>query len=104
MDPTPARSIPPQLRDLRRRIDAIDDGIIALLAERLGIAHEVAACKREHGIPARLPDRIQAVMDRCALAGAGQGLDPSYMRALWAVIIEETCRIEERLLDSAPAA
>ena len=89
---------PPALVALRDRIDVIDDRIIDLLAERIRIAHEVAFCKREHGIPARLPDRIQAVMERCARAGAARGLDPDYARALWAVIIEETCRIEERLL------
>ena len=85
---------------LRDRIDALDDRIIDLLAERIRVAHEVAACKRAHGIPARLPDRIQAVMERCARTGAAHGLDRDYVRALWAVIIEETCRIEERLLDA----
>jgi len=93
---------PRELGALRDRIDALDDRIVDLLAERLRIAHEVAACKRRHGIPARLPDRIHAVMERCALAGAAQALDPDYVRALWAVIIEETCRLEERLLDAAP--
>lgn len=92
---------PAALRALRDRIDALDDRLLDLLAERIRVAHEVAACKREHGIPARLPDRVQAVLDRCAAAGAPRGLDPGYVRALWAVIIEETCRLEERLLDAA---
>jgi len=97
------RPVPRELCDLRDRIDAVDDRILALLAERYRIAHDVAACKRRHGIPARLPDRIQAVMDRCALAGTAQGLDTAYVRALWAAIIEETCSLEERLLEG-PAA
>jgi len=89
---------PRALVALRERIDALDDRIIDLLAERIRIAHEVAAVKRAHGIPARLPDRIQAVMERCAAAGGARGLDPRYVGELWSVIIEETCRLEERLL------
>jgi hypothetical protein len=38
------------------------------------------------------------VLDRCAAVAAARGLDPRYVRELWAVVIEETCRIEERLL------
>jgi chorismate mutase/isochorismate pyruvate lyase len=47
----------------------------------------------------RLPDRIEAVLERCAAAGAARGLDPRYAREIWTAIIEETCRLEERLLD-----
>jgi chorismate mutase-like protein len=92
-------SAPRELCDLRDRIDAVDDRILALLAERCRIAGDVAACKRRHGIPARLPDRIQAVMERCTRAGTAQGLDAAYVRGLWAAIIEETCRLEEQLLN-----
>ena len=91
-------SIPRELHDLRQRIDALDDRIIELIAERARIARAVAACKRRHGIAVRLPDRIQAVMERCAAVGAERGLDPNYARQLWSVIIEETCRIEEQSL------
>jgi len=94
---------PPALVALRDRIDAIDDRIIDLLAERVRLAHEVAACKREHGIPVRLPDRIQAVMERCTGAAAARGLDARYVGELWTLIVEETCRTEERLLDASLA-
>jgi len=90
---------PRELLDLRQRIDALDDRIVDLIAERARIAREVAACKRRHGISVRLPDRIRAVMERCAAAGAARGIDPNYARQLWSVIIEETCRIEERWLE-----
>ena len=90
--------IPDALAELRRRIDAIDDGLIALLAERQELARQVAACKRLHTIPVRIPERIAAVIDRCAEEGSLQDLDPRFIRALWALIVEETCRLEERLL------
>jgi len=92
------------LVDFRREIDALDDGILDLLAQRMEVARRVAAYKHEAGIPARLADRIEAVKERCAAAAAAHGLDPRYVRTLWAIIIEETCSFEERLFAETAAA
>jgi 4-amino-4-deoxychorismate mutase len=86
------------LADLRRLIDGIDDRLLDLLAERIAVAERVAEYKRGAGIAVRLPDRIEAVLVRCAEGGSARGLDPAYIRDLWERIIEETCRLEERLI------
>ncbi|HEV2677938.1 MAG TPA: chorismate mutase [Aliidongia sp.] len=91
------------LTDLRRLIDGIDDQLLDLLAERIAVAERVAAYKQATGIAVRLPDRIEAVKARCAERGATRGLDPAYVRDIWARIIEETCRLEERLIGATPA-
>ena len=90
--------MPADLTDLRQLIDGIDDRLLDLLAERIAVAERVAAYKRTTGIAVRLPDRIEAVKARCAERGATRGLDPIYVRELWDRIIEETCRLEERLI------
>jgi chorismate mutase-like protein len=93
------------LAALRREIDALDDGILELLAQRMAVARRVAAYKHEAGIPARLADRIEAVKERNAGNAPARGLDPRYVRTIWAIIIEETCSFEERLFaEQAPAA
>lgn len=89
------------LADLRRLIDGIDDQLLDLLAERIAVAERVAAHKQETGIAVRLPDRIEAVKARCADRGAARGLDPVYVRDIWGRIIEETCRLEERLIGAS---
>lgn len=86
------------LSDLRQLIDGIDDRLLDLLADRIAVAERVAAYKRTTGVAVRLPDRIEAVKARCAERGAARGLDPAYVRELWDRIIEETCRLEERLI------
>jgi chorismate mutase len=96
-------SMATDLTALRQIIDGIDDRILDLLADRIAVAERVAAHKRATGIAVRLPDRIEAVKARCAERGAARGLDPAYIRALWTVIIEETCRLEERLIGEATA-
>lgn len=93
--------MPADLADLRRLIDGIDDQLLDLLAERIAVAERVAAHKQEAGIAVRLPDRIEAVKARCADRGAARGLDPVYVRDIWGRIIEETCRLEERLIGAS---
>jgi len=86
------------LAPLRREIDAIDDQLVTLLASRLEVAHRVAAKKRELGIPVIIPERITAVIERCAALGAAAGLDPDYLRRVYHIIVDETCRVETELL------
>jgi 4-amino-4-deoxychorismate mutase len=87
-----------RLTQLRQEIDALDDGILDLLARRMGLIERVAAYKHEAGLAARLPERIEAVKTRCATEGERHGLDPAFVRSLWSAIIEAACRREEDLL------
>jgi chorismate mutase-like protein len=94
------------LADYRRRIDALDDELVALLGQRFAIIREIAAVKQAESIPAFLPDRVMAVIRRCADLAPEQRLDPSFVAALYDLIVGESCRLEERLIhgrQDAPA-
>jgi len=67
----------------RRKIDALDDEIVRLLAERFEVVREVARLKAENGIPVRLPARIEEVCARAAEIGGRQGLDQHFLRQLY---------------------
>lgn len=84
------------LSPYRARIDALDGQIVSLLAARFEIIREVAQIKAEKGIPSVLNDRVDAVLDRTAGIGAGQGLDPSLIRAVYGLLIEHAHDIENR--------
>ena len=86
------------LAPFRKRIDRIDAQIVRLLGERFAIVREVAGVKNEAGIAPVLPARIEQVKARAAALGAEHGLDPTFMRALYALIIDEACRLEESLI------
>jgi len=60
------------LDDLRRRIDSIDDEILALLEERAEVVAGVARAKGEAGLPAYDPERERAILERLAQRGAGR--------------------------------
>ena len=86
------------LKHHRARIDAIDDQLIDLLAQREAIIREVADIKAAHGIPAVLPDRVEAVRERAAKRAAENGMDATFVRTLYQQLIDHSCDLEEHLI------
>ena len=83
------------LPQLRTEIDALDAQIVALLANRFGVASQVAEVKQREGIAVRLPDRIETVLDRVAELAKKNGTEPEAIRAIYRTVIETTCLFEE---------
>ena len=92
------------LAPFRCRIDVLDDEIVRLLAERFEVVREVARLKAEHGIPVRLPARIEEVCARAAETGGRQGLDQRFLRQLYGQIIDEACAFAHEMCDKAREA
>jgi len=88
------------LKPYRRRIDALDNQIIDLLAERLSIIDEVAELKAARDIPAVLEDRVNEVINHAAERAAERGLDPELARRLYAVLVAWCCETEEAYIKS----
>ena len=88
----------PELRDFRRRIDTIDERILGLLGERFAVIREVAAFKAPRGLPAVIPERVAEVRERCAAQAQSHGLEPDFIRRLYTLIIDQACRLEDRLM------
>lgn len=83
------------LKPYRDRIDALDDRIVDLLAERIGIIREVATLKYREDIPAILQDRVDAVRERAAARAESKGVDPDLVRQLYARLIAYSCDLED---------
>lgn len=85
------------MKPFRQRIDELDDKIIDLLVERIGIIREVGHFKFENNIPAVLPDRVIEVRERAAGRAAAKGLDAELVRQLYGIIIGYSCDLEETI-------
>jgi chorismate mutase / prephenate dehydratase len=53
-----------KIQDIRQEIDTIDDELAALFKKRMAIANEVAASKRERGVPVSDPAREREILSR----------------------------------------
>lgn len=80
---------PPESRlaELRATIERIDRALIALIAERVAIAREIAPAKRAANLPTLDPAREAAVLRRASELAREAGLSPDDVRDIfWHVI------------------
>jgi chorismate mutase len=48
--------------------------------------------------------RVAEVIERCADQGLSLGVDPGFVRTLYAAIIREACRLEDEIIEKAARA
>lgn len=84
----------PDLEELRRSIDAVDQQILKLLHERVRLVMAVGEYKRERDMPVYDPERERALLER--LCGAAEPpLDADTIRRIFERLVDESRRIEQ---------
>ena len=91
---------PTALEALRADLDRIDAEFLAALGARVDVCRSIAYYKREHGVPMMQPHRINVVQQRAAEFAEANGLDLTFMKQMYDLIIGETCRIEDLIIDA----
>ncbi|WP_432133491.1 chorismate mutase family protein [Streptomyces sp. bgisy154] len=86
------------IEDLRAELDAIDERLLEQLRARIEKCVEIGHFKREHDVPMMQPHRIGVVHERAARYGERHGIDQTFLRRLYDLVIEETCRVEDRVI------
>jgi len=87
-----------RLEALRGELDAVDGRLRETLRDRLDCCVRIGQLKRDSAIPMMQPQRIGIVQQRAAAFAAEHGMSPSFLRALYELIIAETCRIEDEII------
>ncbi|MGI5205912.1 chorismate mutase [Spirillospora sp. CA-108201] len=77
---------PETLADVRARIDAVDERLVRLLAEREGLVRAAAAFKRDERA-VRAPDRVERVVALAQERAAGAGLSPEVAETVWRAMV-----------------
>ncbi|MES1186692.1 MAG: chorismate mutase [Myxococcales bacterium] len=90
-----------ELDGLRRGIDAVDQKILQLLHERVGLVLQVGQYKREHDVKIYDPDRERDVIARLR-AGATRQLNADAIQRIFERIIDEMRRIEQHHTEPEP--
>lgn len=85
------------LQPYREKIDALDDQIIELLAQRMDIVREVGVIKARENIALVQHARVKEVCDRCAALARDKGLDESLVRKLYETIIDHAHEMESEV-------
>ena len=75
------------IKQLRKKIDEIDDQILQSLTKRIEICRSIGAMKKKHGIPIQDFPREHDVYAHIKIRAAELGLDPSYVEAIYHQIV-----------------
>lgn len=84
------------LADIRVKIDALDDKVLALLSERAELVHLVGELKRKSGEPYYAPEREEALLGRLVSANKGR-LPESSVRAIYREILSSMRALEQEI-------
>jgi chorismate mutase len=86
------------LEHLRAHLDALDQILLDTVRDRIRCCVRIADVKRRDSVPMMQPHRIALVQERAASYAAEQGLDAGFLRRLYELIIDETCRVEDLVI------
>ncbi|MGW6693856.1 chorismate mutase family protein [Rhodococcus sp. NPDC054953] len=94
-----------ELAGLRAELDGVDDRLLDTIRERIEICTRIAVVKRRHSIPVVQPHRMGAVHEHARSYAARHDLSPQFLRAVYDLLIAETCRVEDRVIaEAAPGS
>lgn len=87
------------MEQCRDRLDELDTVLIKVIAERMQLCAEIARIKRKGQIPMMQPHRLAHVRAKSVEEGRMRGLDEGFVHRLIDVIVQESCRLEDLIID-----
>ncbi len=84
------------MKDIRKKIDEVDEEIIELLAKRMPLVKEITAFKRSEGLELKDKLREQEIRDRLKKLAQEKGLSEEFVDRLYTNIFVESYRIQEQ--------
>ena len=94
----PTNNLQP-LQDLRSRIDRIDDYIIELLSERMGISEEIGELKKENGLAIHQAERWAQIVKRAVAKGKTGGLTEEFILKFFQQIHSESIVHQSKVME-----
>ncbi len=83
------------MADIRAEIDRLDAELVALFAQRTAYIDRAAAIKEQVGLPARIEDRVEQVVENVRCHAVAHGLPPDKLEKLWRKLIDWSIEREE---------
>lgn len=76
-----------KIKEIRKKIDEIDRGLLQLLSERVKLAREIAGIKKRLGREIKDEEREKEILRKAREEGTKLGLDPTFVETVMKVII-----------------
>jgi chorismate mutase len=83
------------IKQLRKRIDAVDEQIMQALSERVKICKAIGSAKKEQGLPTRDVHRENEVYQRVKQKAPKLALDPRQTESVYREIVNMCSSVQE---------
>jgi chorismate mutase len=83
------------IKQLRKRIDEVDEQILQSLSKRTEISKSIGLVKKKHGIPIQDLPRESDVYAHVKEKAADLGLDPAQVEAIYRQIVNMCSAVQE---------
>jgi chorismate mutase len=84
-----------EIEQLRKKVDAIDDQILAAIRERVKVCKAIGSAKKKQGKPVRDAARENQVFERVKEKSAELGLDVDGVEAVYREIVNMCSAVQE---------
>jgi chorismate mutase len=84
-----------EIKQLRNRIDEVDEQILRSLSERVDICRSIGLVKEKHGIPIQDYPRENDVYAHIREKAAELGIDPSHVEAIYRQIVSMCSAVQD---------
>jgi chorismate mutase len=85
----------PEISNLRKKVDEIDDQILMALCERVKTCRAIGAAKKKQGKPVHDPSRESEVYKRVHAKCVDLGLDAGQVEAVYREIVNMCSAVQE---------
>jgi chorismate mutase len=87
------------LKELRERIDRVDDELLALMQHRMNISKQIGAYKKEHDITILQTERWNQILERVTSIGKAAGLSSEFIRQYFDAIHMESIKHQDAVMN-----
>jgi chorismate mutase len=84
------------LKQLRKRVDEVDDQILNALSERVKVCKSIGEAKKAQGIPIKDSDREKEVYRNARQKAGNLALDPTQVEAVYREIVNMCSSVQEK--------
>ena len=88
------------LKELRKQIDNIDEGLLELLAKRMRVSREIGIYKKEHNMPILQTPRYGEILENRSKMGETMDLNPEFVKKILTEIHEESIRQQMMIMNN----
>lgn len=87
------------IHGLREQIDALDNNLIEILANRMSVCRKIGDYKKEHNMTILQTSRYNEILDKRAVQGTLCGMDSDFVKHVFELIHEESVRQQMEIIN-----